>query len=137
MRRIAAEAGTGTMPLHRHVPSRDDLIALMTERLMGQAGVTGPPSGDRHADPTRYADGLRAMRLRHPADHHRAPVTPRLRPQPAAPDRTRAGSRSPSPAPARRRATRECPQERCPRTCPLLPERSSGRRAGGRCRRRH
>ncbi|MFD5383673.1 TetR/AcrR family transcriptional regulator [Streptomyces sp. NPDC021218] len=66
MRRIAAEIGTGAMSLYRYVPSRDDLIELMADHLMGEIDITGMPSGDWRADLTRYANGLRAMWLRHP-----------------------------------------------------------------------
>jgi AcrR family transcriptional regulator len=74
MRRIAAEIGAGAMSLYRYVPSRDDLIELMADRLMGEIDVTGMPSGDWRADLTRYADGMRGMWLRHPwiATVHRA-----------------------------------------------------------------
>ncbi|MCO5992070.1 TetR/AcrR family transcriptional regulator [Actinoallomurus rhizosphaericola] len=66
MRRIAAEIGAGAMSLYRYVPSRDDLLELVADRLMGEIDVEGMPSGDWRADLTRYADGLRAMWLRHP-----------------------------------------------------------------------
>jgi AcrR family transcriptional regulator len=66
MRRIAAEIGTGAMSLYRYVPSRDDLVELMADHLMGEIDITGIPSGDWRADLTRYANGLRAMWLRHP-----------------------------------------------------------------------
>ncbi|MEU4588242.1 TetR/AcrR family transcriptional regulator [Kitasatospora aureofaciens] len=66
MRRIAAEIGAGAMSLYRYVPSRDDLVLLMADRLMGEIDVDGMPSGDWRADLTRYAHGLRAMWLRHP-----------------------------------------------------------------------
>ncbi|MGP4102854.1 TetR/AcrR family transcriptional regulator [Nonomuraea sp. KM90] len=66
MRRIAAEIGAGAMSLYRYVPSRDNLIELMADRLQGEIDVEGMPSGDWRADLTRYADGLRAMWLRHP-----------------------------------------------------------------------
>ncbi|MEV7603658.1 TetR/AcrR family transcriptional regulator [Kitasatospora sp. NPDC089797] len=66
MRRIAADIGAGAMSLYRYVPSRDDLIQLMADRLMGEIDVEGMPSGDWRADLVRYADGLRAMWLRHP-----------------------------------------------------------------------
>lgn len=66
MRRIAAEIGAGAMSLYRYVPSRDDLIELMSDRLMGEIEVTGMPSGDWRADLTHYANELRAMSLRHP-----------------------------------------------------------------------
>ncbi|MCO5967438.1 TetR/AcrR family transcriptional regulator [Actinoallomurus soli] len=66
MRRIAAEIGAGAMSLYRYVPSRDDLIALVADRLMGEIDVEGMPSGDWRADLTRYATEVRAMWLRHP-----------------------------------------------------------------------
>lgn len=66
MRRIAAEIGAGAMSLYRYVPSRDDLVELMADRVMGEIDVAGVPSGDWRADLTRYAEGLRAMWLRHP-----------------------------------------------------------------------
>jgi AcrR family transcriptional regulator len=66
MRRIAAEIGAGAMSLYRYVPSRDDLIELVADRLQGEIDVEGMPSGDWRADLTRYANGLRAMWLRHP-----------------------------------------------------------------------
>ncbi|MFI6090490.1 TetR/AcrR family transcriptional regulator [Streptomyces sp. NPDC051218] len=66
MRRIAAELGAGAMSLYRYVPSREDLVALMADQVMGEIDVTGMPSGDWRADLTRYAEGLRAMWKRHP-----------------------------------------------------------------------
>ncbi len=74
MRRIAAEIGAGAMSLYRYVPSRDDLIELMADRLMGEIDVTSLPSGDWRADLRHYADGMRGMWLRHPwiATVHRA-----------------------------------------------------------------
>ncbi|MFC9977512.1 TetR/AcrR family transcriptional regulator [Spirillospora sp. NPDC127200] len=66
MRRIAAEIGAGVMSLYRYVPGRDDLIELVADRLMGEIDVEGMPSGDWRADLARYAEGTRAMWLRHP-----------------------------------------------------------------------
>ncbi|TCC45417.1 TetR/AcrR family transcriptional regulator [Kribbella pittospori] len=66
MRRIAADIGAGAMSLYRYVPSREDLVDLMADQVMGEIDVTGMPSGDWRADLTRYADGLRAMWMRHP-----------------------------------------------------------------------
>ncbi|MEV4008932.1 TetR/AcrR family transcriptional regulator [Nonomuraea angiospora] len=66
MRRIAAEIGAGAMSLYRYVPSRENLVELMADRVMGEIDVTGMPSGDWRADLTRYAEGLRTMWLRHP-----------------------------------------------------------------------
>ncbi|MEV4166344.1 TetR/AcrR family transcriptional regulator [Nonomuraea dietziae] len=66
MRRIAAEIGAGAMSLYRYVPSRDDLVDLVADRLMGEIDLEGIPSGHWRADLTRYAEGVRAMWLRHP-----------------------------------------------------------------------
>jgi AcrR family transcriptional regulator len=66
MRRIAAEIGAGAMSLYRYVPSRDNLVELMADRVMDEIDVTDMPSGDWRADLIRYADGLRSMWLRHP-----------------------------------------------------------------------
>ncbi|MFD0784208.1 TetR/AcrR family transcriptional regulator [Micromonospora azadirachtae] len=66
MRRIATGIGAGAMSLYRYVPSRDNLVELMADRVMGEIDVAGMPSGDWRADLNRYADGLRAMWLRHP-----------------------------------------------------------------------
>ncbi len=77
MRRIAAEIGAGAMSLYRYVPSRDDLIMLVADRLMGELDLAGLPSGDWRADLTRYADETRAMWLRHPwiATVHRSLIS--------------------------------------------------------------
>ncbi|GAB2627734.1 TetR/AcrR family transcriptional regulator C-terminal domain-containing protein [Streptomyces capparidis] len=66
MRRIAAEIGAGVMSLYRYVPSREDLVELMVDQVMGEIDVTGMPSGDWRADLTHYADGLRGMWMKHP-----------------------------------------------------------------------
>lgn len=66
MRRIAAEIGAGAMSLYRYVPSRENLVELMADQVMGEIDLAGMPSADWRADLTRYADGLRAMWMRHP-----------------------------------------------------------------------
>lgn len=68
MRRIAADLGAGTMSLYRYVPSRDDLLQLMSDQVLGELDLDlhELPSGDWRADLTRYAEATRAMWLRHP-----------------------------------------------------------------------
>src|SRR3569833_4194950 len=66
MRRIAAEIGAGAMSLYRYVPSRDDLIMLIADRLMGEIAVEGMPSGDWRAVLSCFVFGLWAMWLRYP-----------------------------------------------------------------------
>lgn len=49
MRRIAAELGTPTMSLYRHVESKDGLILLMIDAVLGEATFP-PPSADWRTD---------------------------------------------------------------------------------------
>lgn len=77
MRRVAAELGCGTMSLYRHVRSKDELLDVMIDAVVGAeapvpAGAT--PSGDWRADVARMARGMRNAFLRHP---WLAQVTPR------------------------------------------------------------
>ncbi|NKZ08454.1 TetR/AcrR family transcriptional regulator [Actinomadura latina] len=77
MRRIAADLGTGAMSLYRYVPSRDDLIELMTDHVLLEAGIPDRPSGDWRADLTLIAENTREVWLRHPwlASLHRPRAT--------------------------------------------------------------
>jgi AcrR family transcriptional regulator len=43
MRRIAGELGVGTMSLYHHVPTKDDLLALMQDVVMGELVI---PAGE-------------------------------------------------------------------------------------------
>ncbi|MDQ0796190.1 TetR/AcrR family transcriptional regulator C-terminal domain-containing protein [Streptomyces sp. B1I3] len=47
MRRVATEFGTSTMALYRHVPSKAELIRLMSEAVFGGAPAGPPPVGWR------------------------------------------------------------------------------------------
>ncbi|MEU1123022.1 TetR/AcrR family transcriptional regulator C-terminal domain-containing protein [Streptomyces sp. NPDC005899] len=47
MRRVATEFGTSTMALYRHVPSKGELIRLMSEAVFGGAPADPPPAGWR------------------------------------------------------------------------------------------
>lgn len=73
MRRIAADLGTGAMSLYRYVPSRDDLIELMYDHVVGTLDVPAAPTGDWRADLRLVARTTREMWLAHPwvADLHR------------------------------------------------------------------
>lgn len=48
MRRVATEFGTSTMALYRHVPSKGELVRLMSEAVFS-GGPRGPrrPAGGR------------------------------------------------------------------------------------------
>jgi AcrR family transcriptional regulator len=43
MRRVAAELGVATMSLYRHVPSKDVLVLLMADAVLGEAQLPEPP----------------------------------------------------------------------------------------------
>ena len=66
MRKIGAKLGATAMSLYRHVPSKEDLIQLMLDDILGGQDLTGLPSGDWRADLTTLARGERARGLRHP-----------------------------------------------------------------------
>src|SRR5262249_47780549 len=42
MRRIATELGVGTMSLYWHVPTKDNLLELMRDALMGEVQMPDP-----------------------------------------------------------------------------------------------
>jgi AcrR family transcriptional regulator len=66
MRRIAAEVGSGTMSLYRYVPSKDDLLDLMIDRVASEYELPDAPSGDARADLLDLARQGRALLHRHP-----------------------------------------------------------------------
>lgn len=43
MRRVAMELGVATMSLYRHVPSKDDLVFLMSDTVFGEVDLPEPP----------------------------------------------------------------------------------------------
>jgi AcrR family transcriptional regulator len=47
MRRIATELGVATMSLYRHVPGKDELVALMADIVLGDDEFPEPPPGWR------------------------------------------------------------------------------------------
>ncbi|MEU8516264.1 TetR/AcrR family transcriptional regulator C-terminal domain-containing protein [Kitasatospora sp. NPDC048722] len=50
MRRIATDLGVATMSLYRHVPGKDELLRLMTDRVFGEEPLPDPlPAGWREA----------------------------------------------------------------------------------------
>ena len=46
MRRIAAALGAGTMSLYRYIETKDDLLALIDDAILGEAVVPGELPGD-------------------------------------------------------------------------------------------
>jgi AcrR family transcriptional regulator len=68
MRRIAAELGSGTMTLYHYVRTKDELLSLVYDALMGEVVL---PSGESFPDDwrgavTTIAQRTRAALLRHP-----------------------------------------------------------------------
>jgi AcrR family transcriptional regulator len=58
MRRIAKELGVGTMSLYHHVPTKDDLLDLMNDQVMGEMLVPEDELGET------WQDGLIAISRR-------------------------------------------------------------------------
>jgi AcrR family transcriptional regulator len=65
MRNVAQELGVGAMTLYSYVESKDDLIALMADRLMEQFLVPGPLPQDWRAALTAIATRSRETLVRH------------------------------------------------------------------------
>jgi AcrR family transcriptional regulator len=65
MRRIAQALRAGTMSLYWHVASKEQLLDLMRDMVMGEVTVTDR-SGDWRTDLRSLAVSLRAMMHRHP-----------------------------------------------------------------------
>jgi AcrR family transcriptional regulator len=67
MRRVAKELGAGTMSLYRYVPSKDDLIELMVDAVIGEfIPEEGDLSGDWRTDLRLVAHHTRRAMRRHP-----------------------------------------------------------------------
>ncbi|MEV0358812.1 TetR family transcriptional regulator [Nocardia sp. NPDC050697] len=69
MRRIAERLGVGAMSLYRHVASKDELLAAMTDEVSRRNPYPAPPAGARWSWRERVhiaADVDRALYQRHP-----------------------------------------------------------------------
>ncbi|MHA6760246.1 TetR/AcrR family transcriptional regulator [Streptacidiphilus sp. PAMC 29251] len=66
MRRIASELGVGTMSLYRYVETKDDLLDLMTDQVMGEDGIGAVDTGEWRTDLRELAVRYRTLMLRHP-----------------------------------------------------------------------
>jgi AcrR family transcriptional regulator len=65
MRRVAAEIGTRATSLYRYVRSKEELLDLMVDLVMGETCVPAP-SGEWRPDLRTIAHHMRAMVKRHP-----------------------------------------------------------------------
>jgi AcrR family transcriptional regulator len=66
MRRVASELGAGTMSLYRYVDSKDDLLDLMVDTVIGENELPDKPSGDWRSELAELARRSRAIAHRHP-----------------------------------------------------------------------
>jgi DNA-binding transcriptional regulator YhcF (GntR family) len=81
MRHVATELGIATMSLYRHVASKDDLILLMADAVLGEAEFPEPPPPGWRAQLELVARAQWAIYRRHP---WMARVISLTRPLPAA-----------------------------------------------------
>lgn len=65
MRGVADDLGTAAASLYRYVDGKDDLIALMVDRVAGEYRYP-EPTGDVRADVLALAQQSRALHRRHP-----------------------------------------------------------------------
>jgi AcrR family transcriptional regulator len=66
MRRIAAELGVGTMTLYHYVPTKDDLVDLMHDEVMGELVIPGDElAGDWREALAQISRRTRDVWLRH------------------------------------------------------------------------
>lgn len=66
MRRIAAKLGVGTMSLYYHIPSKDDLLELIVDTVVGESDFNDKLTGDWRTDLSLFAHNTREILLRHP-----------------------------------------------------------------------
>ncbi|HZD67975.1 MAG TPA: TetR/AcrR family transcriptional regulator [Actinomycetes bacterium] len=66
MRKVASKLGSGTMSLYRYVASKDDLLDLMVDAVIGEDPLPDEPSGDWRADLAEQARRARRAAHRHP-----------------------------------------------------------------------
>ncbi|MFB6721971.1 TetR/AcrR family transcriptional regulator [Kribbella sp. NPDC056345] len=76
---VAKELGVGTMTLYTYVPSKDDLLELMIDQVLGERDLPGP--GEPRPDDWRaqvylYSDQTQLMFDRHPWLSQVSPVRP-------------------------------------------------------------
>jgi AcrR family transcriptional regulator len=66
MRRIARQLNVGTMSLYYYVKTKDDLIAIMDDALMGEILLSTLPKGGWRRALLQIAERTHAMLIRHP-----------------------------------------------------------------------
>ncbi len=66
MRKVASKLGAGTMSLYRYVDTKDDLLDLMVDTVLGEEEIPDKPSGDWRAELAESAGHNRRLARRHP-----------------------------------------------------------------------
>ena len=66
MRKLAGRMDHSPMSLYRHIGSKDDLIELMYDAVLGELDLGEAPSGDWRADLARLAREVRRVHHAHP-----------------------------------------------------------------------
>jgi AcrR family transcriptional regulator len=66
MRRLGARLGSGATSLYWHVATKDDLLELAVDEVMGEIYVPEPGDTPWRIGVSVMANGIRAMLLRHP-----------------------------------------------------------------------
>jgi AcrR family transcriptional regulator len=66
MRRLGARLGSGATSLYWHVATKDDLLELAVDEVMGEIYVPEPGDAPWRIGVSVMANGIRAMLLRHP-----------------------------------------------------------------------
>jgi AcrR family transcriptional regulator len=66
MRKVAAVLDAGAASLYRYVATRDELLALMSDAVVGELGYPRPTTGDWRADLLAVGRDLLALYARHP-----------------------------------------------------------------------
>ena len=66
MRRVAAALGVGAMSLYTHVPGKAELVDLMLDRVLGEAGAGEEPAGGWRDRLEQVARDAYAVLARHP-----------------------------------------------------------------------
>lgn len=66
MRKLAGRMDRSPMSLYRHIGSKDDLIELMYDAVLGELDLGEAPSGDWRADLARLAREVRRVHHAHP-----------------------------------------------------------------------
>lgn len=80
MRRVAESLGVGTMTLYTYVPGKAELIDLMVDAAIGDAGLPAEPPADWRAGVVAFAEAARALQHKHSWLLHITTARPALGP---------------------------------------------------------